>query len=287
MDHIILQSGGFPLTTKSIQFLHSAHESAIKALTSFGGTTYILNGVEDTAGTISAGFIVYQGEVLPFDESAAHATVSIIETIEQIPYNEDLNVDGNLDLKDGYVTRKAICGAGLANSVLEFPFTDLKPAFHNFLSKYLSNVILPYVGVIANIPSGFQLCDGTNGTPDMTGAFMVGYDPADVDYDAIGKQGGAKEIAITEAQMPQHNHDGNVVVPGHKHSMPATVYSKVGASGDDNTFSNSNNTGAVDVTETSMSPDQSVNIVTANKGSSEAHENRPPYFTTAYMMFIG
>ena len=34
--------------------------------------------------------------------------------------------------------------------------------------------ILPYVGSIADIPSGWALCNGTNGTPDLTGRFLEG-----------------------------------------------------------------------------------------------------------------
>ena len=32
--------------------------------------------------------------------------------------------------------------------------------------------ILPYVGELADIPRGWALCDGSNGTPDLTGRFL-------------------------------------------------------------------------------------------------------------------
>ncbi len=34
--------------------------------------------------------------------------------------------------------------------------------------------IVSWVGSIATIPSGWQLCDGTNGTPDLRNKFVVG-----------------------------------------------------------------------------------------------------------------
>ena len=34
--------------------------------------------------------------------------------------------------------------------------------------------ILPYVGDLADIPKGWALCDGSNGTPDLTGQFLEG-----------------------------------------------------------------------------------------------------------------
>ena len=33
---------------------------------------------------------------------------------------------------------------------------------------------MPYVGTIANIPKGWALCNGSNGTPDLTGRFLEG-----------------------------------------------------------------------------------------------------------------
>lgn len=34
--------------------------------------------------------------------------------------------------------------------------------------------ILPYVGDLADIPKGWYLCDGSNGTPDLIGRFLEG-----------------------------------------------------------------------------------------------------------------
>ena len=34
--------------------------------------------------------------------------------------------------------------------------------------------ILPYVGDLHKIPNGWKLCDGTDGTPDLTGRFLEG-----------------------------------------------------------------------------------------------------------------
>ena len=35
--------------------------------------------------------------------------------------------------------------------------------------------ILPYVGELSKIPHGWALCDGTNGTPNLTGRFLQGW----------------------------------------------------------------------------------------------------------------
>lgn len=35
--------------------------------------------------------------------------------------------------------------------------------------------ILPYIGNLSDIPHGWALCDGTNGTPNLTGRFLQGW----------------------------------------------------------------------------------------------------------------
>jgi hypothetical protein len=51
-------------------------------------------------------------------------------------------------------------------------------------SSLPSGVIVMWSGSIGSIPSGYALCDGTNGTPNLTDRFIVGagntYNPDDV-----------------------------------------------------------------------------------------------------------
>lgn len=93
--------------------------------------------------------------------------------------------------------------------------------------------IIMWSGLTTNIPSGWALCDGSNGTPDLRGRFVLGAqdqaatphgdstrlgstaaDKAQLltgvsggnwlGYTAGGTTGGT---AITTAQMPAHNHN--------------------------------------------------------------------------------
>jgi hypothetical protein len=43
-----------------------------------------------------------------------------------------------------------------------------------------------------NIPSGWQVCDGTNGTVDLRGKFPAGFLSGDADFGTVGGSGGAK-----------------------------------------------------------------------------------------------
>lgn len=83
-------------------------------------------------------------------------------------------------------------------------------------------VIILWSGSVASIPSGWQLCDGTNGTPDLRGKFVVG---AGNTY-AVGANGsGGGTVNLT------HTHTTNAVTSdansssfSHAHSQGNTGY---------------------------------------------------------------
>ncbi len=62
-----------------------------------------------------------------------------------------------------------------------------------------------WYGDTADIPGGWVLCDGTNGTPDLRGRVPVGLS-ADTEFNTLGKTGGAKTHTLSIAEMPSHNH---------------------------------------------------------------------------------
>src|SRR5262249_23951377 len=58
---------------------------------------------------------------------------------------------------------------------------DLQTQINNLLP---TGSIIMWSGTSA--PTGWALCDGGGGRPDLRGKFIVGYHPSDPDYDAIG-----------------------------------------------------------------------------------------------------
>lgn len=65
-----------------------------------------------------------------------------------------------------------------------------------------SGVILLWSGSTSNIPSGWTLCNGSNGTPDLRDRFVVG---AGNTY-AVGATGGANTNTLSISQLPSHTH---------------------------------------------------------------------------------
>lgn len=123
-----------------------------------------------------------------------------------------------------------------------------------------SGGIIMWSGTIAAISSldGWELCDGSNGTPDLRDRFIVG---AGSGY-AVGATGGVNSVTLTTNQMPSHNH-----------TLLASSATDGGAgSGWRWESNNSNRPSTVNGT----------NI--GNEGGGQAHENRPPYYALAFIM---
>lgn len=112
-------------------------------------------------------------------------------------------------------------------------------------------IIVMWSGAIADIPAGWALCDGNNGTPNLKDRFVVGAG----DSYAVSAKGGEAAHVLTIAEMPSHSHTYKEPVGG----------SEWGGS-DGNAGSGR------------------VSSATAAAGSGQAHENRPPYYALAYIM---
>ena len=63
------------------------------------------------------------------------------------------------------------------------------------------------------IPTGWHVCDGTNGTPNLVDRFIVG---AGSSYGS-GATGGASSIILSGSQLPAHGH--GVTDTGHAHGL--------------------------------------------------------------------
>jgi hypothetical protein len=67
--------------------------------------------------------------------------------------------------------------------------------------------------VTATFGFGWHLCDGTNGTPNLTSRFPMGAGSTV----PVGSTGGAATTTLSTANLPAHNHA--VTDPGHVHSI--------------------------------------------------------------------
>lgn len=143
--------------------------------------------------------------------------------------------------------------------------------------------ILMWSGQINQIPEGWALCDGQNGTPDLRDRFVAG---AGAGY-TVGATGGANTITLSPNEMPTHNHSGQVgPAGGHSHTLhrnngPVMQYTWAAregtrsiAAGDDN------NQGAGIGTNWTGEHTHALDPA----GGNQPHENRPPYYALAFIV---
>jgi hypothetical protein len=150
----------------------------------------------------------------------------------------------------------------------------------------MGSAIFPWSGNPASLPSYFQLCDGTNGTPDLRDRFIVGAGP----LHAVGNA--SPTTATTKATDPggQHDHGGSTaayrLLPD---DLPA------------NSYVNNVYTTGVSATESMIlarGTDRGLHVDSFNSAgnahrhtiaSQDAHQHQvdvqPPWYALAYVMF--
>jgi microcystin-dependent protein len=159
------------------------------------------------------------------------------------------------------------------------------------------NGIIPIGGIImwsgaTTPPSGWSLCDGTNGTPDLRGKFIVGYSTADADYNSIGKTGGEKLHQLVKSEIPQHVH--TISSDTHSHTT-SLYYRQFDFGGTGGSYMNTGPQSMPDSQSLSSSSythdhggstGSGTGLTDDGNGKADGHENRPPYYVLAYIMRI-
>ncbi len=125
-------------------------------------------------------------------------------------------------------------------------------------------MIMAYYGSIGTIPSGWALCNGSQGTPDLRGRFILGVNPNNDKLESLTARemnttGGEEKVTLTVDQIPPHNHRYNKNTKQCNGDCPG---------GDDIYFMTQ-----VNSNETTMST-----------GGGKDHNNMPPFYTLAYLM---
>jgi len=146
-----------------------------------------------------------------------------------------------------------------------------------------SGVILMWSGTIATIPSGWLLCNGSSGTPDLRNRFVIG---ANADDAGVAKTnitgsptqtGGSKDAIVVS-----HTHTGTTASNGlHTHT------SNFGDSLGGNAFFNQgriNNVGDIASTAIDSAGAHIHTFTTDSAGSSGTNANLSPYYALAFIM---
>lgn len=115
-----------------------------------------------------------------------------------------------------------------------------------------SGLIAMWSGAANKIPSGWVLCNGANGTPDLRNRFIVG---AGSSY-SVGATGGSESVTLTVEQMPMHNHAINGIDLMHIQEGKTAIRCMKDTQKNGSDYA----------------------------GSNTPHENRPPYYALCFIM---
>ena len=165
--------------------------------------------------------------------------LEVATTIEQLdqtwPLNGDLLKQGAAHIKQVKSVLKLIFPGSTGNGY-STPITATEDEL-NFVAGTTSNVqaqiaaievnglmlmgIIQFSGFFVNIPANYQLCDGTNGTPDMTNSFVYG---TATQAEILNTGGSADSIVTAHGHTYDHGHTGAMDTLGvHSHTLPVSA----------------------------------------------------------------
>jgi hypothetical protein len=136
-----------------------------------------------------------------------------------------------------------------------------------------AGLISMWSGSIGSIPSGWYLCDGSNGTPNLTDRFIIG---AGNSY-AVNGTGGVSSVTLTTNNMPAHTHTATVTDPGHTHSSNAQQQNTSNQLAGGGGFTTASATATINSATTGIS------VTNSSTGSGTSFSILNPYYALAFI----
>lgn len=166
---------------------------------------------------------------------------------------------------------------GLGNSATHNYGTTLNSvAQGNDLRFVPAKSPIPFWGTPEEVPTGWYLCDGTNGTPDMRNRMIIGVGS---NY-TLGETGGSKDAIVVT-----HTHNGNTESSGaHTHKSKIHSGNNMNNSGKDTDDRNVNALAVLLEVDTTSSGAHTHPFITEETGETGADANLPPYIAMNYIM---
>lgn len=219
-------------------------------------------------------------------------------------------LDANFDIIQVTVNQQA---EAIAKNTTDI--SNLNISIANFSAIPIGCIVM-WGGSVATIPSGWRLCDGTNGTPDLRDRFVIG---------ARSDSGGSATTFVTAADTKTGG-SKDLVVVNHGHTATSAATSSGSLTTDTDawnfTFKAEDGASLVPVSSTGVTVTQgsdpgkmttvtnnfvyntqltvsrsvshthtptistAVTTTVTNTGDSGTNKNLPPYYSLAYIMKV-
>lgn len=131
--------------------------------------------------------------------------------------------------------------------------------------------IVMWSGLLADIPNGWEICDGTAGKPDLIDNFVRG---VPTDSTNPGATGGENTNTVTIAQLPSHGH--SVSGGGHTHTFASNTFDRV--------LNNQDVSASTIVTD--FDALAGVSFTNTGNGNPITDNNVPAFFALAYIIRV-
>jgi len=300
MQEVKIFTGGHRSSNSDITIMQDGVIEALKGICEgLGSGSYILTGctfiTDPSVHTVLPGFIFHDGKIYPVDKAEIpNNNETLYWVVEEVVLPPSPLTYADTTTKNCHIRERMVLVDSASPPIGTYLLESEVRPFTTKLGITPQNGIIMYSGSISNFlgeglgkkgtpVEGWALCNGANGTPNLRGQFVIGYNPADSDFDAIGKSGGNKTKDL------RHRH----VVLQRDPTTNTDIAMKTSSITDTDTVEVSKKTistfqtGANDIAYEDPSdiygPTNPTNFFSGTAGS-ETTDVMPPYYTLAYIM---
>lgn len=308
--------GKFPLDCETLASMQSNIMNYAVIAMIAGKDQLILSGCKVSGSRRTEGYVYIKseetplvGEILYHPESVNSSTCYIAEQPEDVTANGEQFTAAYTKrwLADGIGTTSYAWNnfadiASLSNTALKESLNTFKNTVNTTLTdiqqniesipqnaslKFVRGMIMMWSGSIYSIPNGWALCNGSNGTPDLRGRFILGAGSSA----SPGNKGGSEShyhkdvsITLTANDIPAHRHPFS----GDDRMVNSTTYNKRLGTNTPDVGSGGSGSG-VNILTGWQVYNSNCQLVsnsdsTTKKFDTTSASNMPPYYALAFIM---
>ena len=220
------QDGGLPLSTDILDWLQQKIDilqvlAEIKQGKPNNNQGFIISGCNVSGNNVESGYIYasYNGgnpELFRFigGNTEVNGFIELVETKTELLFEDNICRDvlfvrelklTSTDTGFPFTSIKEKSTAP-TNDALKTEIDELKDVVENLEEEIVKlvpkGIIVMWSGSLSDIPNGWVLCDGDNGTPDLTRRFIYGAGNSL----APNIRGGSNHIILRSEHLPKHRH---------------------------------------------------------------------------------